>query len=76
MHYMLLLVFSHWNPVPSQEAMIVEKTSTLNIYMLAIYIRIITLVNANSHHLTLILITQQEFIILIFKQTHFGYKSF
>ena len=42
---MLLLVFSHWNPVPSQEAMIVEKTSTLNIYMLDIYICIITLVN-------------------------------
>ena len=40
---MLHLVFSHWDPVPSQEAMRVEKTSTLNIHMLAIYVHIIRL---------------------------------
>ena len=38
---MLLLVFSHWNPVPSREAMIVEKTtSALNIIYIYIYIYI------------------------------------
>ena len=41
MHEMLHLVFSHWDLVPSEAAMIVEKTRTLNIYMLAIYVHII-----------------------------------
>ena len=49
--------------MPSEAAMIVEKTSTLNVDMLAIYMYM-----TNSHQLF--------FNILTFKQTHFGYKYF